>query len=77
MLKIDCEYKKGILFVRLMGSLNKSTIKNMELVDNMIVKAGIKYLLINLEKLTIINYCEIAKLIKKYIFLLDLKLLDL
>lgn len=66
MLKIDCEYKKGILFVRLMGSLNKSTIKNMELVDNMIVKAGIKYLLINLEKVVIINHDEISNLINRY-----------
>ena len=66
MLKIECEYKKGILFVRIIGSINKSTIKDMEIVDNMINKAGIKYLLINLEKVTIINYCETAKLIKKY-----------
>lgn len=66
MLKIECEYKRGILFVRLMGEINKTTIKNMEIVDNMIKKAGIKYLLINLEKVTIINHDEISNLIKRY-----------
>lgn len=66
MLKIDIEYKKGILFVRLLGDVNKSTIKDMEIVDNMIKKAGIKYLLINLEKVTIIRPDEISKMISKY-----------
>lgn len=66
MLKIECEYKRGILFVRLMGELNKSTIKNMEVVDNMIKKAGIRYLLINLEKVTIISHKEVSNLISKY-----------
>ena len=66
MLKIDYEYRKGILFVRLIGSLNKSTIKNMELLDNIIVKVGIKYLLINLEKGIIIDDSEINNLIKRY-----------
>jgi len=66
MLKIECEYKRGILFVRLAGSVNKSTIKNMEVVDNMITKAGIKYLLINLEKVAIISHNEISSLINRY-----------
>lgn len=66
MLKIECEYKKGILFVRLIGNVNKTTIKNMEVVDNMIIKAGIKYLLINLEKAIIINHDEITNLINRY-----------
>lgn len=66
MLKIECEYKRGILFVRLMGEVNKSTIKNMEIVDNMIRKAGIRYLLINLEKVTIISHKEISDMINKY-----------
>ena len=66
MLKIDIEYKKGILFVRLIGDVNKSTIKDMEVVDNMVRKAGIKYLLINLEKVAIIRPEEILKMINKY-----------
>ena len=66
MLKIDIEYRKGILFVRLIGDINKSTIKDMEVVDNMIKKAGIKYLLINLEKVAIIRPDEVSKLISKY-----------
>lgn len=66
MLKIDTEYKKGILFVRLIGDVNKSTINRMNIVDNMIIKAGIKYLLINLEKVTIIRPDEISKLIHRY-----------
>lgn len=66
MLKIDIEYKKGILFVRLIGDVNKSTRKDMEMVDNMIRRAGIKYLLINLEKVAIIRPDEISKMINKY-----------
>ena len=66
MLKIEIEYKKGILFVRLIGEVNKSTIKTMDIVDNMIKRAGIKYLLINLEKVVIINQEEIISLISKY-----------
>ena len=66
MLKIEFEYKKGILFVRLIGELNKSTKTKLELVDDMIKKAGIKYLLINLEKTIIINDVELNNMIKKY-----------
>jgi len=66
MLKIDIEYKKGILFVRLIGDVNKSTIKDMDIVDNMIKKAGIKYLLINLEKVAIIREDYISMMISKY-----------
>lgn len=66
MLKIECEYKRGILFVRLMGEINKSTIKNMEIVDNMIRRAGIRYLLINLEKVTVISHKEISNMVSKY-----------
>lgn len=66
MLKIEIEYKRGILFVRLIGEVNKTTIKNMDIVDNMIRRAGIKYLLINLEKVTIIRHDEIVSLISKY-----------
>lgn len=66
MLNIDIEYKKGILFVRLIGDLNSSTINEMKIVDNMIMKAGIKYLLINLEKVAIIRPDEISKMINKY-----------
>lgn len=68
MLNIDVEYIKGILFVRLDGSLNNQTSCILEDVINKIIyKAGIKYLLINLEKLyyiddkgitTIINTCK-------------------
>lgn len=66
MLKIECEYKRGILFVRLDGEINKSTIKNMDIVDNMIIKAGIKYLFINLEKTIVLNNIELSTLINRY-----------
>lgn len=66
MLKIECEYKKGILFVRLMGELNKNTKIKLQVVDDMIKKAGIKFLLINLEKVTIINDTVLNSMIKKY-----------
>ncbi len=66
MLNIEIEYKKGILFVRLMGEINNKTIKNLDVIDNMIKKAGIKYLLINLEKVSIISSNQIDIMIDRY-----------
>ena len=58
MLNIDIEYKRGILFVRLKGVLNKdNALKLRDLLDRAITGAGIKYLMINCEKLcSIDNY---------------------
>ena len=56
MLNIDTEYKRGILFVRLQGVLNKNTsVKLNELLECVIIKAGVKYLMINFEQLDSID----------------------
>ncbi len=66
MLHIEIEYKRGILFARLIGDINNNTINNLEVIDNMITKAGIKYLLLNFEKVSIISNNQIEFIIDKY-----------
>lgn len=52
MLKINMEYRKGILFVRLKGWLNEITINDFDKVlTDFIQKQGIKYIVFNLQKL--------------------------
>lgn len=52
MLKINMEYRKGILFLRLKGNLNESTHKKFEEYAFPVIKDyGIKYLVINLSEL--------------------------
>lgn len=49
MLKINMEFRKGILFVRLKGELNKYTYKGLnDYLSPIIEEQGIKYLVINL-----------------------------
>lgn len=56
MLKINMEYRKGILFVRLKGNLNASTApKFMEYTLPIIKEYGIKYLVYNLNDLLSID----------------------
>lgn len=56
MLKINLEYRKGILFVRLKGNLNKNTAsKFMEYTLPIIEDYGIKYMVYNLEGLSSID----------------------
>ena len=67
MLNIDLEYKKGILFLRLNGSLNKKTAFILEdAIKNVVSKAGIKYLLINFEKLNEIDKIGLYSIINCY-----------
>ena len=52
MLDIKAEYKRGILFVRLYGILNsKTSIYLKDKIREIVFKGGIKYMLINCEKL--------------------------
>lgn len=56
MLNINMEYIKGVLFVRLKGSLNSNTAS--KLIDNLIpilINHGIKKLVYNLSKLSSID----------------------
>ncbi len=56
MLKINLEYRKGILFVRLKGSLSKLTYNALNNYLIPIIKDyGIKYIVFNLEKLDLID----------------------
>ncbi len=64
MLKIELEFRKGVLFVRLNGKLNKYTKSKLEEeVLPVILKHGITNLVINLDKLTSIDTYGINALI--------------
>lgn len=56
MLEINMEFTKGILWIRLKGVLNKKTSETFEEeVIPVILKHGIKYVVINLDKLNLID----------------------
>ncbi|MEG2351214.1 MAG: STAS domain-containing protein [Bacilli bacterium] len=56
MLKVLMEFRKGVLFVRLSGVLDKSTITVFESqVKEVVIKLGIKYMVINVEELNNIS----------------------
>lgn len=57
MLNIDMEFKKGILFIRLEGILNKNTKDkfNNEVVA-LVLKDGIKMIVVNLDRVISIDY---------------------
>lgn len=68
MLNVFMEFRKGILFVRLYGSLNDDTIKKFKTdVKEVILNAGIKYVVLNVENLLSINKDAIKeiKLLRK------------
>lgn len=67
MLNVDVEYKRGVLFLRLIGKLNTDTRKELDEVLDLVPLVGFKYVMINFEKLysidddgikTIMNSCE-------------------
>jgi len=65
MLKINMEYRKGILFVRLEGELNKDTsFKIEEEIGKMLSEGGIKYLVFNIENLRSIDMEGINAMLK-------------
>lgn len=51
MLNIDVEYKKGVLFLRLIGKLCEDTKKDLDKVLELVPVVGFKYVMINFEKL--------------------------
>lgn len=65
MLKIDMEFKRGILFVRLEGSLNKQNIEkfNNEVIP-VILKHGLKFVVINLDKVNTLDINGIESLME-------------
>lgn len=61
------EYKRGILFLRLDGSLDKYTSFILDdALKNVIIKGGIKYLLINFERLSCIDNNGIYSIVNWY-----------
>jgi len=65
MLKIDMEFRKGILFIRLKGQLNKKTVEvfNNEIIP-VVLKHGLKNIVINFDKLNSIDLKGIESLIE-------------
>ncbi len=64
MLKVNIEFRKGILFVRLKGSLNNSTCFKLD--DNLkelVNKVAIKYIVFNIEELVDIDLEGISNLL--------------
>ena len=56
MLKINLEYRKGILFIRLKGELTKYTYPTLlNYITPLINEKGIKYLVINLDYIKLID----------------------
>lgn len=52
MLKVLMEFRKGILFVRLFGVLDNTTINTFDKeVKEVIIKAGIRYVVLNVDNL--------------------------
>lgn len=51
MLSVDVEYKKGVLFLRLIGKLSSDTKQELDKVLELVPKVGFKYVMINFEKL--------------------------
>ena len=66
MLKIDTVYKKGVLFIRLYGVINKVTkLELNQVLESAIDKVGIKYLLINFDKIYYIS-TDISKILDNW-----------
>lgn len=71
---MDLEFRKGILFARLFGKLNKKYAKKLEReLLPIIKKNGIKYLVINIENLIDIDIEGINQLKKQYEVILENK----
>lgn len=59
MLKINMEFRKGILFIRLKGDLNKNTIKG-------VIDDDFKYIVLNIDNMYSIDSYSIKYLNKLY-----------
>ncbi len=67
MLNVGTEFRKGILFVRLKGDLNKDTIYKLnKRVTNVVKKSGIKNIVFNFEKLRSIDIKGINSIFYNY-----------
>lgn len=67
MLEIDMEFARGMLFIRLMGVLNKITSNDLkETLEKMVEEEGIRYFVLNLESLDYIDEEGIKLIINCY-----------
>lgn len=67
MLEINMEFRKGILFIRLIGQLNEKTVEKLEReVTELVKENGIRNLVFNLEEVTNIDINGINALLKNY-----------
>ena len=67
MLEINMEFRKGILFIRLIGALNEKTVDKLENeVTELVYENGIRNLVFNLEGVTNIDINGINALLKNY-----------
>lgn len=66
-MKIETEFRKGIFFIRLSGSLDKNTVNllNKE-IENLIKENGFKNIVFNIEKLNNIDIKGISTLFYNY-----------
>lgn len=67
MLEISLEFRKGILFVRLIGELKKETISLLQTeVTDMVLCNGIQYIVFNIGELTHIDMKGMSALLYHY-----------
>ncbi len=67
MLKINMEFRKGVLFLRLIGDLNHHSYKYLKTeTDNLINNVGIKYMIINLAEINSIDNFGLRLLARLY-----------
>ena len=62
MLRINVEFRKGVLFVRLKGTIDNE--KYLEEVNNLIEKIGIKYFVLNTEHIKYFDINSINNIVK-------------
>ena len=66
MLNTNIEFRKGVLFIRLDGILNKNTINDLDSTYNLIVNNGIKNIVFNINEIVKIDKVGINKLFNIY-----------
>lgn len=71
MLDVNYEFRKGILFVRLLGVVNPNNITKLNGVFNIINQAGIKAVVINLDNIKAIDAYFINYLLSYYDFYIE------
>ncbi len=66
MLNTDIEFRKGVLFIRLNGVLNKNTMNNLDSTYNLIVDNKIRNIVFNIDEIENIDKFGINKLFNIY-----------